>query len=368
MHSANKQTLTAKAQRRREPRAEEPLVFDFPRTSAPLRLCGEVFTVRVGVAALTGFTMMTGAMHIAHAQQPYPNRAMRFIVPNAPGGATSIVARLVGDKLSIAWSQPVVIDNRPGGNNIVAGETLMRSAPDGHSFQLVTAAHVINPILHANALYKAFLEFPPVATLVSTEYILVVNAAVPANNLKEFIALAKARPNQLNAAVSNTGGIQHLALEVFNVLAGVRIQAIPYKGGGPGMADLIGGQVQVAFNNTLNVLQHIKSGKIKGFGVGGDTRLPVLPNLPTFAEQGLPGYNVKNWFGVVVPARTPKAVIDKLAGEIAAIQASADLKDKLSVQGVEPFVGGPDRFAALIKSETAVYTKVIKTANIRLEP
>lgn len=318
---------------------------------------------RIPAAAITLAALAAPAL----AQQNYPNRPIRFIVPNAPGGATSLVARLVGDKLTHAWGQQVIIDNRPGGNNIVAGETLLRSLSDGHSMQLVTAAHVINPTAHANPLYKEFLDFLPVATLVSTEYMLVVNAAVPASNLKEFVALAKARPGQLNAAVSNVGGIQHLALEVFNVLAGVKLVAVPYRGGGPGTADLIGGQVQLAFNNTLNMLPHIKSGKLKAIGVGGESRLAVLPQLPTFAEQGLPGYHVKNWFGVVVPARTPRDIINKLAGEIIKIQAMADFREKLALQGVEPFVNGPEPFAALLKAEFAAFARVIKAANIKLE-
>lgn len=315
------------------------------------------------INAGAGITFAASAM----AQQDYPNRPIRFLVPNAPGGATSIAARLVGDKLTHAWGQQVIIDNRPGGNNIVAGETLQRAAPDGQTIQLVTAAHAINPTAHPNPIYKEFLEFPAVATLVSTEYILVVNAGVPANNLKEFLALAKAKSGSLNAAVSNLGGIQHLALEYFNVLAGVKLLAVPYRGGGPGMTDLIGGQVQLAFNNTLTLLPHLKSGKIKAIGVGGDSRLSVLPQLPTFAEQGLPGYTVKNWFGVVVPVRTPKAIIHKLANEIIKIQGLPDFKEKLAVQGVEPFINGPDQFAALIKSELVAFAKVIKAANIKLE-
>ena len=202
----------------------------------------------------------------------------------------------------------------------------------------------------------------------STEYILVVNASVPVNNVKEFIALAKAKPGQLNAAVSNTGGIQHLALEYFNVLAGVKLQAIPYKGGGPGMTDLIGGQVQLAFNNTLTLMPHLKSGKIRALGVGGDSRISVFPQLPTFAEQGLPGYSVKNWFGVVAPPRTPKPIIDKLGGEIIKIQGLPDFREKLADQGVEPFVNGPDKFAAFIKTESAKFAKIIKGANIKLDP
>jgi tripartite-type tricarboxylate transporter receptor subunit TctC len=318
----------------------------------------------LAAAALLGMI----AAAAAQQAQSYPTRPIRFIVPNAPGGSTSIAARLVGDKLTTHWGQQVIVDNRPGGNNIVAGEALLRASPDGHTILLVTAAHAINPILHPHQQYDAFVrDFVPVAPLVSTDYILVVHPSVPANNLKEFIALARSKPGQLNGAVSNTGGIQHLALEYFNVLAGVRLQAIPYKGGGPGMTDLIGGQVQLAFNNSLTVLPHVKAGKIRALGIGGESRLSVLPNVPTFAEAGLPGYSVRNWFGVVMPPRTPKALVDQLATEIAKIQAAPDFKEKLALQGVEPFVLGPAAFAAFIQAEQAKYARVIKAANIKIE-
>ena len=315
----------------------------------------------VGAAALAAFSAP------AAAQQNYPDRPIRFIIPNAPGGATSLAARFIADKLTAAWGQQVIIDNRPGGNNIVAGEALQRSAPDGQTIQLVTAGHVINPILHPNPQYVEFLKFPPVATLVSTEYILAVNASGTCEQREGVHRAREGEAGQLNAAVSNTGGIQHLALEYLNLLAGVKLQAIPYKGGGPGMTDLIGGQVQLAFNNTLTFLPHLRSGKIKALGVGGESRLAILPDLPTFAEQGLPGYSVKNWFGVVVPVRTPKSIIDKLAAEIMRSQALPDFKERLAEQGVEPFVNGPDRFAAFIRSESAKYARIIKAANIKLE-
>jgi len=320
------------------------------------------FPKLLAVSALLAFA--SGAA----AQQNYPNRPIRFIVPNAPGGSTSIAARLIGEKLTESWGQQVIVDNRPGGNNIVAGEALQRSDPDGQTILLVTAAHVINPILHPHKQYQVFLkEFVPVATLVSTNYILVVNAAVPARDLKEFIALAKAKPGQLNGAVSNTGGIQHLALEYFNVLAGVKLQAIPYKGGGPGMIDLIGGQVQLAFNNSITVMPHIKSGKIRALGIGGESRLSILPDVPTFGESGLPGYNVKNFFGVVVPPGTPAGIVNKLAAEIQRAQKMPDFKEKLAAQGVDPFINGPEAFAAFINAEVAKYTKVIKAANIKIQ-
>jgi len=310
---------------------------------------------------------LLAAAGLVAAQQAYPNKPIRFLIPNAAGGTTSVVARLVGQKLTESWGQPVIVDNRPGGNNVIASEALVKSPPDGHTIMLATAAHSINPLIFRNQPYDAIKDFAAVATLVSTDYILVLHPSVPANTLQEFIAYAKARPGQLNGAVSNAGGIQHLALELFNILAGVKLQAVPYKGGGPGITDLVGGQVQLAFNNSIAVLPHVRSGRLKALGIGGEQRLSVLPDVPTFAEAGLPGYNAKNWFGILVPVRTPKEIINKMAGEIARIQAMPDFKEKLATQGVEPFVSGPEQFAALIKSDMAKYAKIIKTANIKME-
>lgn len=316
---------------------------------------------RVFAVILAAFTSS------AVAQEAYPGKPIRLILPNAPGGSNSFVARLVGEKLTASWGQPVIVDSRPGGNNVIAAEALLRSNPDGHTILLVTAAHAINPLLFPNQPYDAIKDFAPIATLVSTQYILVLNAAVPANNLREFIALAKAKPGQLNGAGSSSGGIQHLALELFNALAGVKLHHVPYKGGGPGMTDLVGGHVELAFNNSITVLPHLKSGKLKAIAIGGEARSPVLPQVPTFAEAGLPGFNVKNWFGVVAPARAPKDIVNKLADEIARIQSLSDIREKLASQGVEPFVSGPEQFAAFIKAEMAKYAKVIKVANIRIE-
>ena len=320
----------------------------------------------VATRLLAAVVLMSFA-NLAAAQQGFPAKPIRFILPNAPGGSNDVVARLIGERMTANWGQTVVVDSRPGGNNVIAAEALLKSTPDGHTILMVTAAHAINPLLFPKIPYDAVKDFAPVATLVSTDYLLVLNAAVPANNLKEFIALAKSKPGQLNGAGSNTGGIQHLALEYFNLLAGVKLQHVPYKGGGPGMIDLVGGQVQLAFNNAITVRPHIRSGKIKAMAVGGETRLTVLPQVPTFAEAGLPGFNVKNWFGVVAPARTPKETIHKLANEIARIQGLADFREKLASQGVEPFISGPEPFGALIKAEIAKYSKIVKAANIKID-
>ena len=307
------------------------------------------------------------AATLAGAQQVYPSKPIRFILPNAPGGSNSVVARLFAEKMIADWGQPVIVDNRPGGNNVIAAEALMRANPDGHTILLVTAAHAINPLVFPDQPHDPIKDFAPVATLVSTQYILVINATVPANNLREFIALAKSKPGQLNGAGASAGGIQHLALELFNVLAGVKLNYVPYKGGGPGMTDVIGGHVQLTFNNSINVVPHVKSGKLKALAIGGEARSPVLPQVPTFTEAGLPGFDVRNWFGVVAPVRTPKDIVDKLANEIARIQAMPDIREKLSSQGVEPFVSGPRQFETLIKAEMLKYGKLIKAANIKIE-
>jgi len=318
--------------------------------------------IKLLIAAALG-----AAATLAAAQQVYPSKPIRFILPNAPGGSNSVVARLFSEKMIADWGQPVIVDNRPGGNNVIAAEALMRANPDGHTILLVTAAHAINPLVFPDQPYDPIRDFAPVATLVSTQYILVINATVPANNLREFITLAKSKPGQLNGAGASAGGIQHLALELFNVLAGVKLNYVPYKGGGPGMTDVIGGHVHLTFNNSINVVPHVKSGKLKALAIGGEARSPVLPQVPTFTEAGLPGFDVRNWFGVVAPVRTPKDIVDKLASEIARIQAMPDIREKLSSQGVEPFVSGPRQFETFIKAEMLKYGKLIKAANIKIE-
>ena len=318
------------------------------------------------VKSLMAAAMLVTLAHPSAAQPAFPRKPIRFILPNAPGGSNDVVARIIGEKLTASWGQTVVVDSRPGGNNVIAAEALMRSTPDGHTILMITAAHAINPLLLPNQPYDAIKDFSAVAALVGTQYILVLNAAVPANNLREFIALAKTKPGQLNAAGSNTGGIQHLALELFNMLAGVKLQHVPYKGGGPGMIDLVAGQVQLAFNNAITVTPHVRSGKLKAVGVSGETRLPVLPQVPTFAEGGLSGFNARNWFGVVAPARTPPDTVHKIANEIARIQSLPDVKEKFALQGVEIFISGPEPFAEFIKSEIAKYAKIIKAAGIKI--
>ncbi len=303
----------------------------------------------------------------AAAQQEYPNKPIRIIVPFAPGGNTSMLARLVGQKLAESWGQQVIVDNRPGGNTIIGTEALLKAPPDGYTMLLVTSSHAINPLLMPNLPYDAVKDFAPVATLASSEYVLVVHPSLSANNLQQFIALAKSRPGELNYSTAGSGGGQQLASELFNILAGVRIQGIPYKGGGAAVTDLLGGQVQLSFQNTPAVVSHINAGKLKGIAITGEKRFVGLPQVPTFTQAGLPGFDVKNWFALLARSGTPKETVDKLSSDIARALRSPDIKDKLASQGLDPFISTPEQFAALMKAEMVKYANVIKAANIKME-
>jgi tripartite-type tricarboxylate transporter receptor subunit TctC len=300
------------------------------------------------------------------AQQAYPNRPIRFIVPYAPAGPTDLLARLIGQKLSESLGQPVIVDNRPGGNTIIGTEALAKSAPDGYTIMMMAIAHAIIPNLLPTP-YDPIKSFAPVATVASGEIVLVLNPSVPANNLQELIALAKARPGQLNYASASTGGPLHLAAELFNLMTGVKTQHIPYKGAGPALTDVIGGQVQMLFSPADIAIPQIRSGKLKAIAISGKARSPALPQVPTFAESGLPGFTIKNWFGVLAPAGTPRPIIDKLSSEIGRILALPDIQERLVGQGMDPFVSSPEQFAALIETEVALYGRIIKTANIKVE-
>ncbi len=296
----------------------------------------------------------------------YPTKPIRMIVTFPPGGSTTIVARLIGQKLTDSWGQQVVVDNRGGGNTIIGTEAMVKAAPDGYTLLHVSSTHTINPSL-LKTPYDAIKDFSTVATLVGTETLLVVNPQVPANNLQELIMLARSKPGQLNFASSGSGTSNHLALELFSILASIKMQHIPHKGAGPAVTDLIGGQVQVFANNALPLTPFVKSGRIRALAISGDNRLISLPEVPTFTEGGVLGFIANSWQGVLAPAKTPRAIIDKLSAEYARILRTPEVRDTLQKMGADPMVGSPDQFAALIKTELVRYAKLIKEAKIRLE-
>ncbi len=302
----------------------------------------------------------------ATAQQAFPNKPIRVIVPYTPGSTPDMLIRLVGPKMTERWGQPVLVDLRPGGNTIIGTEALLKSPADGYTLLSMVMTHVITPQLF-KVPYDPIKDFAPVATLVSTEQLLVVNPAFPANNLRELIDLAKSKPGQLNYASVGAGGVTHLAMEFFSILAGVKMQNVPYKGSVPALVDLFGGQVQMFLAIPSSVLEHIKAGKLRPIAISGGARLAALPQVPTFNEAGLQGFEVKTWFGVLAPGGTPKPVVDRLSGEINAILALPDVRERLLSQGVQPFISTPEQFGELLRSDMAKFARVIKTANIKVE-
>jgi tripartite-type tricarboxylate transporter receptor subunit TctC len=318
--------------------------------------------------AVVPMMLLTTACPVAAqpAAQNYPNKPIRFISPNAPGGSTTALARLIGHRLTESWGQQVIVDNRPGGNGYIGGDALARATPDGHTLMLISPTHIITPLL-IPAPYDAIKDFAPVAAVSSTEFLLVVHPALQANTLQELIALAKAKPGQLNYASSGSGSPTNLVTEMFNMMSATKMQHIPYKGGGPALIDLIGGQVQLAFQIPISAIPHAQGGRLRAIAVSGETRLVALPQTPTFTEAGLPGFRITSWYGILTTAGTPKPIVDKLSTEVARYLAMPDLKDKLLGQGMNALIASPEQFAALMKNDTAKYAKVIKTANIKAD-
>ncbi len=319
--------------------------------------------LRILTAAL--LAVLFGA---AAAQQTYPSKPIRFISPYPPGGTTSVLGRIVGQKLTEIWGQPVILDNRPGNYGVVSADALLKAARDGHTIMLISgASHVIYPLLIRAMPYDAIKDFAPVATIASGGMLLLLNAAVPASNVRELIALAKSKPGELNYASSGGGGLSHLANELLNIMAGVKIQHIPYKGTGPAMTDLLGGQVQMFFGPPSVAISQVKSGRLRAIAISSATRLSALPEVPTLAEAGLPGFEIENWYAILAAAGTPKEIVGKLSTEIARIVAAPEVKKILVAQGMEPFVSTSEQLGALMNSDTAKFADIIKKANIKLE-
>lgn len=301
----------------------------------------------------------------AAGQQAYPGKPIHFILPFTPGGTIDPLARLIGQKLTESWGQPVLVENRPGGNTVVGTEAAAKSPADGYTLLITPTAHITNPLLLTTP-YDPIKDFATVATLIKTGFVLVVIPSVSASSLQEFVALAKSKPGQLNYASFGSGGLSHLATELLDMTVGIKMQHIPYKGTAQIATDLIGGQVQVYFGPQGGIVPHVKTGKLKAIAFAGETRSADLPQVPTFGEAGMPGFNVNPWYGILAPAGTPKGIIDKFSSEIAKILAMPDTKEKLAGMGAEPFISTSEQFAALMKADMARYAKVVKDANIKL--
>ena len=318
------------------------------------------------VARLLATSLFVYGMTTASAQQPYPAKPIRFISPYPAGGTTDIMARLIGPKLTESWGQPVIVDNRPGGNTIIGTDAMLKAAPDGYTLLSILSSHVIVPNL-APTPYDVIRDFAAIATIASSQLVLVIHPSLPARNLQQYIAFARSRPGQLNYGSGGSGTVTHLAGEFFNMQAGVKVQHIPYKGSLPALTDTIGGQMQAYFSPPIMAIGHIRSGKLIALATTGESRLGALPAIPTAAEAGLKGYAVDVWYGFLAQVATPRPVIEKLSIEITRILALPDIREKLSSQGMEPMVSTPGHFAARMRDDYAKFASIIKTAKIRLE-
>ncbi len=301
------------------------------------------------------------------AAQPYPTRPVRMIAPFPATGGVDIVARRIAQKLSDRWGQQVVVDNRPGATGIIGTDLAAKAAPDGYTLLMGNVAtQAINVSLY-KLPYDPIKDFAPITLVGRVPQILVVHPTMSAQNVKELIALARAKPKQLTFGSAGTGSPPHLAGELFQHLAQVQFIHVPYKGSAPALIDLIGGQINLYFSNILSAMVHVKSGKLRALGVTSVKRSVVVPDVPTIAEAGLPGYEEYNWYGILAPRGTPKPIVDKLYTDIAAILKSPEVRDPLTRDGAEVIASTPDEFTRFIKSEMAKYAQVIKARGLKAE-
>jgi tripartite-type tricarboxylate transporter receptor subunit TctC len=290
---------------------------------------------------------------------------VRLVVPFPAGGSTDIISRTLGQKLSEMWGQPVVIDNRPGGSTIIGTDVVAKSAPNGYTLLVMPASFAIVPSLIDKLPYDPVKDFEPIALINTTPLVVVVNLSLQAKSIQELIALAKARPGALNFGSAGAGGSNHLAGELFNVMAGVRIVHIPYKGNAPALTDLLGGHVDLVFNGLTSALPLIKAGKLRALAVTSLTRSGALPDTPTLDEVGLKGFQAVAWNGLSAPARTPKDVIRRINADVLKVIRSPEFVEHLKAEGSDPVGDSPEQFAAFLREETAKWNKVIQFANIK---
>jgi tripartite-type tricarboxylate transporter receptor subunit TctC len=312
----------------------------------------------LGTVACLGFAI---AASPSSAQQAYPTKPIRMICPFPPGGTTDVVARLVAQKLTEAWKEQVIVDNRTGAGGIIGTELAAKAPADGYTVLLGSiTTHAVNPALYKKLNFDPVKDFTPVSLVVSSPQLLAVHPSVPAKSVKDLIALAKAKPGQLNYASAGVGTSPHLTFELFKSMAGIEAVHVPYKGTGPAITELIGGQVQMMITGVVALMPHVKSGKLRGLGVTSAKRVAALPDLPTVAESGVPKFDVSSWFGVFLPAGTPKPIVTKMNQEVRKIVEIPDVRQKLISLGADPETNTPEEFSAYVKSEMAKWGKVVR--------
>lgn len=318
------------------------------------------------------FAIVTSAYcaqaHALESAAAYPGKPVRLIVTFPPGGGADMIARAVGQKLFESWGQQVVVDNRGGAGGIIGTEIAARAVPDGYTLLIgASSGLVINPLLRTKLPYDPVRDFMPVSLLIINPTLLVVNSSVPASSVKELIALARAKPGQLNYASVGQGSPIHLAMELFKSMTGTNFVHVPYKGAGPAVTDLLAGQVQLMFNSMPSVLPHVKTGRLRGLAVGSAQRFRAVPDIPTVAEAGVPGFEAMTWFGMFAPAGTPKYIINKLNTQIVRILADPEMAHYLVIQGSEARSSTPEELAKYMRVESERAKKAIKSAAIKIE-
>ena len=318
------------------------------------------------VAALFAYTAIFAGSSLA--QTVYPAKAIRYVVPFPAGGPLDIVARAIGQELNKSWGQAVVIDNRPGAGGNIGADLVAKAPADGYTILMgAVSTHAINVTLYNKLPYDPIRDFAPVTLITSVPNVLVVHPSVPANNVKELIALAKSRPGQLNFASGSTGSAGHLAGELFNSMAGVRMTHIPYKGAAPAVVDLMAGHVSLMFDNMSSALPNIKATRVRALAVTTLKRSPLLPQLPTISDAGLRGFDIATWFGIFAPAGAPPDIVARLNSEIVRILHTPEMKERLALLGAEPIGNKPDEFAAFVRAEIPKYAKVIQASGARAD-
>ena len=299
--------------------------------------------------------------------QAYPNRPVRFIVPYPPGGATDVIARVVAQKLTESWPHPVVVENKAGASGTVGSEQVVKSAPDGYTLLVQGTQHSINLSLYKQLPYDTLRDFVPIAYLASAPFLLVVHPTVPATNVAELIAYIKTKPRGLDYGSSGVAGGAHLAGEIFKTAAGVQLTHIPYKGGAPALADLLGGQIPIVFDPIPTSINQVRAGKLKALGITSARRSSLMPELPTVAESGLPGFDVAAWFGLYAPAAMPREVVVKLNADVNRVLQLPDVKEKFATLGAESMPMSLDQFAIHLRSEIAKFAKAIRDSGATAE-
>jgi tripartite-type tricarboxylate transporter receptor subunit TctC len=299
--------------------------------------------------------------------QPYPSKPVRIIVPFAAGGPADIYARFIGQKLQESMGQSFVIEDRPGGGSVIGTEAVAKAPPDGYTLLMMSNTHTVNESLIKVKPFELLRDFAPVSPVNFSDLVLVVHPSVPANSLRELLALAKAKPNGLNYASSGPGTPYHMAGELFKAMAGVQIVHVPYKGSSGARTDILGGQVQMMFDAITTMAPNVRAGKLKGFGTTGKARSPVLPDVPTVSEAGVPGYEAVIWLGIMAPIATPKPIVERLNAEIRKVVNSAEVRDAWAKQGAAPLSMSTDEFGQYLREDIAKWANIVKISGAKVD-